>query len=59
MKMEYDTKKLDMEERVAEAKARAKVLSTFSDVSLQKYKKEYHIVGKRGHYPLFSKIPPF
>ena len=29
-----------MEERVAKAKAREKVLSTFGDVSLQKYKKE-------------------
>ena len=29
-----------MEERVAKVKARAKVLSTFSDVSLQRFKKE-------------------
>ena len=40
MKMEYDRKKLEMEERVAKVKARKKVLSTFGDVSLQKYKKE-------------------
>ena len=33
MKMEYDRKKFEMEERVEKAKARAKVLSTFGDVS--------------------------
>ena len=38
--MEYDGKKLKMEERVVKAKARAKVLSTFGDAYLQKYKKE-------------------
>ena len=38
--MEYDRKKLEIEERVAKAKARAEVLSTFGDVSFQKYKRE-------------------
>ena len=40
MIMEYDRKKLEMEERVVKAKERAKVLSAFGDISLQKYKKE-------------------
>ena len=40
MKMKYDRKKLEMEESVAKAKARAKVLSILGDVSLQEYKKE-------------------
>ena len=40
IKIEYNRKKLETEERVAKAKARAKVLNTFGDVSLQKYKKE-------------------
>ena len=40
IKIEYNRKKLEIEERVAKAKARAKVLNTFGDVSLQKYKKE-------------------
>ena len=40
IKMEYDRKKLEIEERVAKTKARAKVLNTFGDVTLQKYKKE-------------------
>ena len=40
MIMEYDRKKLEMEEKVVKAKERAKVLSAFGDVSLQKYKKE-------------------
>ena len=38
--MEYDGKKLKMEEKVVKAKARAEVLSTFGDAYLQKYKKE-------------------
>ena len=33
MKMEYDRKKFEMEERVEKAKVRAKVLTTFGDVS--------------------------
>ena len=40
IKIEYNRKKLGIEERVAKAKARAKVLNTFGDVSLQKYNKE-------------------
>ena len=40
MKMEYDRKKLEIEERLAKAKATAKGLSTFGDAFLQKYKKE-------------------
>ena len=40
IKMENDRKKLEIEEKVAKAKARAKALNTFGDVSLQKYKKE-------------------
>ena len=38
--MEYDRKKLDIEKRVAKVTAKAKVLSTFDDASLQKCKKE-------------------
>ena len=40
IKIKYDRKKLEIEERVAKAKARAKLLSIFGDVSLLKYKKE-------------------
>ena len=40
IKMEYERKKLEIDKKVAKAKARAKVLNTFGDVSLQKYKKE-------------------
>ena len=39
-RMAYDRRKLEIEEKVAKAKARAKVLNTFDDVSLQNYKKE-------------------
>ena len=66
IKMEYDRKKLEIEERVAKAKARAKVLSTFGDVSLQKYKKEDQLLteednrknkktGLLGKDPIFQK----
>ena len=48
MKMEYDKKRLKMEERVAKAKARANVLSTFSDISLQKYERRPAIVNWGG-----------
>ena len=44
--MEYDRKKLEIEERVAKAKARAKVLNTFDDASLQKCKKEDQLLTK-------------
>ena len=40
IKMEHDRKNLEIEERVAKAKAREKVLSAFGNESLQKYKKE-------------------
>ena len=40
IKMEYDRKKLEIEEKVAKAKARAKVLNNFGDQFLQKHKKE-------------------
>ena len=40
MKIEYNRKKLEIEEKVAKAKTRAKVLSTLGNVSLQKYKKK-------------------
>ena len=66
MKMKYDRKKLEMEESVAKAKARAKVLSILGDVSLQEYKKEdqmltgeYNSKNKRTHLlkkdPIFNK----
>ena len=63
-KMEYDRKKLEIEERVAKAKARAKVLSTFGDVSLQKYKKEDQLLTeednrKNKKTPLQRKDPIF
>ena len=44
--MEYDRKKLEIEEMVAKAKARAKVSSTFDDASLQKCKKEDQLLTK-------------
>ena len=64
MKMEYDKTKLEMEERVAKAKARPKVLSTFDDVSLQKYKKEDQLLTGDGNRknkktPLLRKDPVF
>ena len=64
IKMEYDRKKLEIEERVAKAKARAKVLSTFGDVSLQKYKKEDQLLTeednrKNKKTPLQRKDPIF
>ena len=64
MKMEYDRKKLEMEERVTKAKTRAKVMSTFGDVSLQKYKKEdQFLTGKDNRKnkkaPLLRKDPVF
>ena len=40
IKMEHDRKNIEIEERVAKAKAREKVLSAFGNESLQKYKKE-------------------
>ena len=66
MKMKYDRKKLEMEESVAKAKARAKVLSILGDVSLQEYKKEDQMLtgednskNKRTHLlkkdPIFNK----
>ena len=64
MKMEYDRKKLEMEERVAKAKARAEVLSTFGDVSFQKYKREDQFLSgennrKNKETPLMRKDPIF
>ena len=62
--MKYDTKKLEMEESVEKAKARAKVLSFLGDVSLQEYKKEDQMLtgednckNKRTH--LLKKDPTF
>ena len=66
MRMEYDRKKLEMEERVvkAKARARAKVLSTFGDVSLQRYKKEDQLLTgednrKNKKTPILRKDPVF
>ena len=47
IKMEYDRKKLEMEERVAKSKTRAKVWSTFGDVSLQKYNEEDQLLPEK------------
>ena len=62
IKMEYDRKKLEMERRVA--KATAKVFSTFGDVSLQKFRKEDHMLTgednrKNKKTPLLRKDPIF
>ena len=61
IKMEYDRKKLEIEERVA--KAKAKVLSTFGDVSLQKCKEEDQLLNednrKNKKTPLLRKDPVF
>ena len=51
-----------MEERVAKAKAKTKVLSTFGDVSLQKHKKEDQFLSgdvnsKNKEAPLLRKDP--
>ena len=64
IKMEYDRKKLEIEERVAKAKARAKALHTFGDTSLQKYKKEDQLLTeeknrKKKKTPLLRKDPIF
>ena len=64
IKMEYDRKKLEIEEKVAKAKARAKVLNTFGDVSLQKYKKEDQLLTEEDNRkskktPLLRKDPVF
>ena len=64
IKIEYNRKKLETEERVAKAKARAKVLNTFGDVSLQKYKKEDQLLTeddnrKSKKTPLLRKDPVF
>ena len=64
IKMEYDRKKLEIEEKVAKAKARAKALNTFGDVSLQKYKKEDQLLTeddnrKSKKTPLLRKDPVF
>ena len=62
--MEYDRKKLEIEERVAKTKARAEVLSTFGDVSFQKYKREDQFLSgennrKNKKTPLMRKDPIF
>ena len=64
IKMEYDSKKLEIEEKVGNAKARAKVLNTFGEVSLQKYKKEDQLLTeedsrKSKKAPLLRKDPVF
>ena len=62
IKMEYDRKKLEIEEKVAKAKARAKVLNNFGDQSLQKHKKEDQLLTEEDNKkskktPLLRKDP--
>ena len=64
IKMEYDRKKLEIEEKVAKAKARAKVLNNFGDQSLQKHKKEDQLLTEEDNRkskktPLLRKDPVF
>ena len=64
MKIEYNRKKLEIEEKVAKAKTRAKVLSTLGNVSLQKYKKKGLLLtgadnSKNKKIPLLRKDPIF
>ena len=64
IKMEYDRKKLEIDKKVAKAKARAKVLNTFGDVSLQKYKKDDQLLTEEDNRkskktPLLTKDPVF
>ena len=64
IKMEYDGKKLEIEEKVAKAKARAKLLNTFGNVSLQKCKKEDQLLIKEDNrkskkIPFLRKDPVF
>ena len=62
IKMEYDRKKLEIEKKVAKAKARAKVLNNFGDQSLQKHKKEDQLLTEEDNKkskktPLLRKDP--
>ena len=64
IKMEYDGKKIEIEEKVAKAKARAKLLNTFGNASLQKCKKEDQLLIKEDNrkskkIPFLRKDPVF